>query len=152
MKFPMIIVAAILLAGSVNAQEAIPEALQSEISPLQSTIDDLGGGVIQGANSAADCFKLPSDIAQIGCLTAKLQEEDSRLESAYRIALGELRHFNETSEVEAIRTAERDWIRFRDANCLERSLRNPLVSRQVKLTCLIQMTLHRQFEMSQIGD
>ena len=87
MKFPMIIVAAILLAGSVNAQEAIPEALQSEISPLQSTIDDLGGGVIQGANSAADCFKLPSDIAQIGCLTAKLQEEDARLESAYKSRL-----------------------------------------------------------------
>lgn len=77
---------------------------------------------------------------QIGCIGAELERQDQRLNAAYRQAMARLN----PRQQGALRTAQRAWIAFRDADCA--SLTDAdwgTLSRVSANFCMLRMTAER---------
>jgi len=90
-----------------------------------------------------------------------LRGADGRLNAQYRATLAEMRHRDANpapdatsgpSYSQALVTAQRAWIAFRDANCLSvgYEYRGGSAERLSRATCLVQMTEARTRELRQI--
>lgn len=84
------------------------------------------------------------------CLSKIHQKSDAELNAAYRAALQEMRDSKRHSD--SLRTAERRWIAYRDAQCkaqydlFEGGTGGPIE----ELACLIEMTDQRTAELKRI--
>jgi uncharacterized protein YecT (DUF1311 family) len=59
------------------------------------------------------CGDRPNTLAIVECVDAKAKVWDQRLNAAY----GTLQQRSSSGQVDALRTAQRLWIQYRDANC-----------------------------------
>ena len=60
--------------------------------------------------------------------------------------------FLDARQIADLRSGERAWIAFRDANCTVRPDCKAPNYETMQVLCLLAMTIHRAVELSQIGD
>jgi uncharacterized protein YecT (DUF1311 family) len=83
----------------------------------------------------------------VNCLAAKTARWDKRMTIAYQKALkdaGPQQH-------DQLRTAQRLWIQFRDANCLYYDLGEGTIARVDAAECMRSMTEARARELENVG-
>lgn len=85
--------ALVLACASLTAS-----AQDAALSPQYAACMDKSGGVTMG---------------MIDCITAETSHQDARLNRAYKAAMAA----QSTERKKQLRTAQRAWIQFRDANC-----------------------------------
>ena len=79
----------------------------------------------------------------VECFNAKAAEWDKRLNVAYAKALKAAG----TKQREALRSAQRLWLQYRDANCLYYSLGEGSIARVDAAACMLRMTKSRALEL-----
>ncbi len=75
----------------------------------------------------------------VDCLNAKTAQWDNRLNTAYAKALKEA----EAKQREQLRTAQRLWVQYRDANCQYYWLGEGSIARVDAADCMLRMTKAR---------
>jgi uncharacterized protein YecT (DUF1311 family) len=83
----------------------------------------------------------------VNCLAAKTAQWDKRMTIAYQKALkdaGPQQH-------DQLRTAQRLWIQYRDANCLYYDLGEGTIARVDAAECMRSMTEARARELENVG-
>jgi uncharacterized protein YecT (DUF1311 family) len=83
----------------------------------------------------------------VNCLAAKTARWDKRMTIAYQKALrdaGPQQH-------DQLRTAQRLWIQYRDANCLYSDMGEGTIARVDAAECLRSMTEARAHELENVG-
>lgn len=91
-----------------------------------------------------DCGRTPDIVACVGIETAKW---DKRMNAAYQKALKE----GEPPRQEQLRTAQRLWIQFRDANGLYFDMGEGTIARIDAAECVRNMTETRTHELEEFG-
>ena len=79
-----------------------------------------------------------------GCMAAEYEVQDKALNAAYAKAMDGLN----ARQKEKLKTAQRAWIAFRDANC--RALQDEdwgTLSRVTAMSCMVRMTIERTIEL-----
>jgi len=93
------------------------------------------------------CLNAPSGMStagQIGCVDTELKLQDARLNQAYRGAMGRLN----SRQQGKLRTAQRAWIAFRDADCAARQDEDwGTLSRVEAAFCVLEKTARRAEEL-----
>jgi uncharacterized protein YecT (DUF1311 family) len=89
---------------------------------------------------AANCDG--STQATVECLNTKTAEWDKRMTIAYQVLMKKA----EASQRDQLRTAQRFWIQYRDANCMYYALGEGSMSRIDAAECLRSMTATRARE------
>ena len=84
----------------------------------------------------------------VECLKGKTAQWDKRLNIAYQQAL---KSANDKQR-EQLRTAQRLWIQYRDANCLYYGLGDGTISRIEAGECMRNLTETRAKELEGVGD
>ncbi len=79
----------------------------------------------------------------VECLNAKTAEWDKRLNAAYAKALKEA----EPKQREQLRSAQRLWVQYRDANCQYYWLGEGSIARIDAAGCMLRMTKARALEL-----
>ena len=80
----------------------------------------------------------------IECTAAELKVQDSRLNQAYRVAMADL---NDRQKAR-LKTAQRAWIAFRDADCAAQFDEDwGTLSRISANVCVLQRTVERTLEL-----
>ena len=82
----------------------------------------------------------------VECLNAKAAQWDKRMTVAYQVLMKKA----EASQRDQLRTAQRLWIQYRDANCLYYGLGDGTIGRINAGSCMLKMTQDRVKEL--IGD
>jgi uncharacterized protein YecT (DUF1311 family) len=100
--------------------------------------DDQGG-------AAQSCDS--STFEMVECLKAKTAEWDKRMNAAYQQALKDAGD----KQREQLRTAQRLWIQYRDANCLYYDLGEGTIARIDAGECMRSMTETRARELEHLG-
>jgi uncharacterized protein YecT (DUF1311 family) len=77
------------------------------------------------------------------CQKVQLATWDKRLNAAYQAALPRA----QPKQREQLRVAQRQWLRFRDANCLYYDLGEGTIARLVASACMVDMTRARAEEL-----
>jgi uncharacterized protein YecT (DUF1311 family) len=80
----------------------------------------------------------------VKCLDAFTRQWDGRLNTAYQKALA----FDERKD--ALRTAQRLWVQYRDANCHYYAIGAGTISAIESAECMRSMTERRTLELEQI--
>jgi uncharacterized protein YecT (DUF1311 family) len=83
----------------------------------------------------------------VGCLKAKTAQWDKRLNIAYQKALQDA----QPAQREQLRTAQRLWIQYRDANCLYYGMGEGTIARLDAGECMRSMTEARAKEFEGLG-
>ena len=83
----------------------------------------------------------------VECLKAKTAEWDKRLNGAYQKVLQDA----QPAQRDALRTAQRLWIQYRDANCLYYGMGQGTIARLDAGECMRSMTEARTKELEGIG-
>ena len=83
----------------------------------------------------------------VNCVMAKTARWDKRMNAAYQKALKE----DEPKRQERLRTAQRLWIQFRDANCLYFDMGEGTIARIDAAECMRNMTEARARELEEFG-
>ena len=83
----------------------------------------------------------------VECLKAKTAEWDKRLNAAYQKAL----QAAQSAQREPLRTAQRLWIQYRDANCLYYGMGEGTIARLDAGECMRSMTEARAKELEGLG-
>jgi uncharacterized protein YecT (DUF1311 family) len=83
----------------------------------------------------------------VNCVMAKTAQWDKRMNAAYQKALKE----DEPKRQEQLRTAQRLWIQFRDANCLYFDMGEGTIARIDAAECMRNMTEARARELEDFG-
>jgi uncharacterized protein YecT (DUF1311 family) len=83
----------------------------------------------------------------VNCVMAKTAQWDKRMNAAYQKALKE----GEPPRQEQLRTAQRLWIQFRDANCLYFDMGEGTIARIDAAECMRNMTETRTHELEEFG-
>jgi uncharacterized protein YecT (DUF1311 family) len=78
----------------------------------------------------------------VECLNAKAAQWDKRMTVAYQVLMKKA----EASQRDQLRTAQRLWIQYRDANCMYYALGDGSISRIDAAECLRSMTATRAKE------
>jgi uncharacterized protein YecT (DUF1311 family) len=81
------------------------------------------------------------------CYSDRLQAWERRLSSAYAGALGRARGPQRT----ALRSAQRDWLRFRRSNCRVYSLEAGTIRVTSAVYCELDLTRRRAVELEEFG-
>jgi uncharacterized protein YecT (DUF1311 family) len=90
-----------------------------------------------------DCGNRNSTVEIVECLQGRTAVWDRRLNSAYQKSMAAL----SGRQREQLRTAQRLWIQYRDANCLYYALGEGTISRVEAAECLRRMTAQRAREL-----
>ncbi len=88
-----------------------------------------------------------STAEMVDCLAAKTERWDKRMSIAYQQAMKDAsapRH-------DQLRTAQRLWIQYRDANCLYYGMAEGTIARVDAAECLRRMTEARARELENLG-
>lgn len=91
-----------------------------------------------------DSGRTPDIVACVGIETAQW---DKRMNAAYQKLLKE----GEAARQQQLRTAQRLWIQFRDANCLYFDMGEGTIARIDAAECLRNMTEARAHELEDFG-
>jgi uncharacterized protein YecT (DUF1311 family) len=83
----------------------------------------------------------------VECLKAKTAQWDKRLNAAYQQALKDA----QPAQREQLRSAQRLWIQYRDANCLYYGLGEGTIARLDAGECMRSMTEARAKELEGLG-
>ncbi len=83
----------------------------------------------------------------VDCDNAKTAQWDKRMNAAYQKAL----KADEPRRQEQLRTAQRPWIQFRDANCLYFDMGEGTIARIDAAECMRNMTEARARELEDFG-
>ena len=83
----------------------------------------------------------------VNCVMAKTAQWDKRMNAAYQKALKD----DEPKRQEQLRTAQRLWIQFRDANCLYFDMGEGTIARIDAAECMRNMTEARARELEDFG-
>ena len=83
----------------------------------------------------------------VECLKAKTAQWDKRLNVAYQKALQDA----VPAQREPLRTAQRVWIQYRDANCLYYGMGEGTIARLDSGECMRSMTEARTKELEGLG-
>jgi uncharacterized protein YecT (DUF1311 family) len=83
----------------------------------------------------------------VNCVMAKTAQWDKRMNAAYQKAMKE----DEPKRQEQLRTAQRLWIQFRDANCLYFDMGEGTIARIDAAECMRNMTEARARELEDFG-
>lgn len=83
----------------------------------------------------------------VNCVIAKTAQWDKRMNAAYRKALKD----GEPKRQEQLRTAQRLWVQFRDANCLYFDMGEGTIARIDAAECMRNMTEARARELEDFG-
>ena len=86
-------------------------------------------------------------LEMVDCLKAKTAQWDKRLNAAYQQALKDA----QPKQREQLRTAQRLWIQYRDANCLYYGLGEGTIARLDAGECMRSMTEVRAREFENLG-
>ena len=116
--------------------------IEIEVFPLEESVREY-------RNLMSECELMEEDAAAHRCLSAVYEVAETKLTAAYKRALDTLKAVGESDQ--PLRSAERAWITFRDANCALRTS-DIQPKRNALLACLIAAAVLRKFELSQIGD
>ena len=84
-----------------------------------------------------------STYEMVDCINAKTEAWDKRLNAAYQTALKDA----EPQQRELLRSAQRAWIKFRDANCAYIGAEQGTIARVDAAECLRGMTEARAREL-----
>ena len=91
-----------------------------------------------------DSGRTPDIVACVGIETATW---DKRMNAAYQKALKD----GEPKRQEQLRTAQRLWVQFRDANCLYFDMGEGTIARIDAAECMRNMTETRAHELEEFG-
>ncbi|HZP78576.1 MAG TPA: lysozyme inhibitor LprI family protein [Pseudolabrys sp.] len=94
----------------------------------------------QDADKACDSPVTPEIV---DCLNGKAAQWDKRLNAAYQRTLKE----TEPKQREQLRTSQRLWMQYRDANCLYYALGEGTIARVDAADCMLRMTQERAKEL-----
>src|ERR1700748_1748140 len=83
----------------------------------------------------------------VDCTNAKTAQWDKRMNVAYQKALKD----GEPKRQEQLRTAQRLWVQFRDANCLYFDMGEGTIARIDAAECMRNMTEARAKELEEFG-
>jgi uncharacterized protein YecT (DUF1311 family) len=83
----------------------------------------------------------------VNCVMAKTAQWDKRMNAAYQKAMKD----DEPKRQEQLRTAQRLWIQFRDANCLYFDMGEGTIARIDAAECMRNMTEARARELDEFG-
>jgi len=83
----------------------------------------------------------------VNCVMAKTAQWDKRMNAAYQKAMKE----DDPKRQEQLRTAQRLWIQFRDANCLYFDMGEGTIARIDAADCMRNMTEARARELEDFG-
>ena len=83
----------------------------------------------------------------VNCVMAKTAQWDKRMNAAYQKAMKD----DEPKRQEQLRTAQRLWIQFRDANCLYFDMGEGTIARIDAAECMRNMTGARARELEDFG-
>lgn len=83
----------------------------------------------------------------VNCVMAKTAQWDKRMNAAYQKAMKE----DEPKRQEQLRTAQRLWIQFRDANCLYFDMGEGTIARIDAAECMRNTTEARARELEDFG-
>ncbi len=89
------------------------------------------------------CGEQPNTLAIVGCIDAKTEVWDQRLNSSYR----DLMHRIDAGQSEPLRAAQRLWVRYRDANCAFYGAQDGTIREIQAAECLRVMTKQRAIEL-----
>lgn len=84
----------------------------------------------------------------VECLKARTAEWDKRMNAAYQKALRDAA----PRQKDQLRTAQRLWIQYRDANCLYYGLGEGTIARIDAGECMRNMTQTRAKELEEVGE
>ena len=84
----------------------------------------------------------------VECLNAKAAQWDKRMTVAYQVLMKKA----EASQRDQLRTAQRLWIQYRDANCMYYALGDGSISRIDAAECLRSMTAARAREFETLTE
>jgi len=84
-----------------------------------------------------------STYEMVECLKGKTAQWDKRLNAAYKSALDAA----QGKQREQLRTAQRLWLQYRDANCLYYGLGEGTIARIEAGDCMLRMTKSRALEL-----
>ncbi len=99
-----------------------------------------------GKDAGADCDGV-STPEIVNCVMAETAKWDKRMNVAYQKALKDA----EAKRQEQLRTAQRLWIQFRDANCLYFDMGEGTIARIDAAECMRNMTEARARELEEFG-
>lgn len=103
----------------------------------------LGAAAIASAQPAAEPGCDGSTVEMVDCLHARAAAWDKRLNGAYQEALKNAR----PKQREQLRTAQRLWVQYRDANCLYWALSEGTIARIEAADCHYRLTRTRAEEL-----
>ena len=104
----------------------------------------LGNAQSQGSKTESeDCSGANSTMEIVQCLSRLAAAWDRRLNAAYREQMSTL----EPPRAELLRTAQRLWIQYRDANCEWYAAGEGTISRVEAAECMRSMTERRAREL-----
>ncbi|WP_442109557.1 lysozyme inhibitor LprI family protein [Pseudomonas sp. NUPR-001] len=84
-------------------------------------------------------------VASKACIGAEIEQQDARLNAAYKSAMAAL----EPAQQGQLRDAQRAWIKYRDANCeLYYRLTGGTIDQLNGAGCVLEMTKARATELS----
>lgn len=93
------------------------------------------------------CNEQPTTIAISECIQNRTKFWDARLNQAYKAVITMLQDPELKGQLAPLQAAQREWIKFRDANCFGYYGSEQGTIRQIKVAnCLLQMTQDRAIE------
>jgi len=107
----------------------------------------LGSAVHAGDQSDGQPSCNGNTYQMVECLKAKTAEWDKRLNTAYQKATQDA----QPAQREPLRTAQRLWIQYRDANCLYYGMGEGTIARLDAGECMRSMTETRAKELEGLG-
>lgn len=96
---------------------------------------------------AATCPDAVSTVDIVECLGELYEEQDARLNTAYRAAIEPLEGERRTQ----LRDAQRAWVAFRDANCLFYRSGEGTIAAIEGNSCMVEVTRARAEELERMS-
>ncbi|MET0337648.1 MAG: lysozyme inhibitor LprI family protein [Caulobacter sp.] len=85
-------------------------------------------------------------VAMATCFNHELTRQDARLNAAYKLAMGK----RSAAAQKTLRTAQRAWIKRRDAECQE-NLTGGTIDMVERASCHLELTTIRAVELERMG-
>ena len=106
------------------------------------------GSQMAQADSYSQCMKTANTtVAMRDCSGAEYKRQDTRLNQAYKAAMGTL----EKPQQDKLREAQRQWVKYRDANCgVYYSLTGGTIDQLNGSGCEVDMTRQRADELEKM--
>ena len=98
------------------------------------------------------CNEQPTTLAIVDCIDGRTKLWDNRLNQAYKALTTMLQDPEMRDQLAPLQTAQREWVKYRDANCIGYYGSGQGTIRRIKVAgCLLQMTQDRAIELQGEG-